>query len=210
MPPVVAARSIPQSHERHAEMENPATVVRQDQEYVQHLKANGWHGEEVDRYHGLEVILQEGPPRSATVACSLAILANTGPPMSMPSMSSSPWMRGAPQSGLSRLIWRIRFRASWETDGRPGWPRRTFQLHNTRNPLRCQWITVSGFTITRADRQPVQNRDKRARRKSIRSGQLGSLHRAPQNVELMAKSEHLHLKSGPSAEAIPQCCQNGH
>jgi hypothetical protein len=29
--------------------------------------------------------------------------------------------------------------------------------------------------------------------KSVRSGQLGSLHRAQQNVELMAKSEHLHL-----------------
>src|SRR6516225_8479122 len=33
---------------RHAEMENPATVVRQDQEYVPHLKANGWHREEAD------------------------------------------------------------------------------------------------------------------------------------------------------------------
>jgi hypothetical protein len=27
---------------------------------------------------------------------------------------------------------------------------------------------------------------------------------------LMAKSEHLHLQSGTSAKAIPQCCQNGH
>jgi hypothetical protein len=84
--------------------------------------------------------------------------------MSMPSLSSSPWMRGAPHSGLSRLIWRISFRASWQTGGRPGWPRRTFQVQNSRNPLRCQWITVSGFTITRADRQPVQNRDSRAQR----------------------------------------------
>ena len=36
--------------------------MSQDQEYVQHLKTNGRHREEVDRYHGLEVILQEGPP----------------------------------------------------------------------------------------------------------------------------------------------------
>jgi hypothetical protein len=42
------------------------TVVRQDQEYVQHLKANGWHREEVDRYHGLDVILQEGSPGLST------------------------------------------------------------------------------------------------------------------------------------------------
>src|SRR6516225_2169320 len=64
---------------RHREMENPATVVRQDQEYVQHLKANGWHREEVDRYHGLEVILQEGPPGLRRwLADSHHILANTG------------------------------------------------------------------------------------------------------------------------------------
>jgi hypothetical protein len=47
-------------------MENPATVVRQDQAYVQHLKANGGQREEVDRYHGLEVILREGPPGLST------------------------------------------------------------------------------------------------------------------------------------------------
>jgi hypothetical protein len=62
---------------------------------------------------------------------------------------------------LSGLIWRISFRVSWQTGGRPGWPRRTFQVQNSRNPLRCQAITVSGFTMAKADRQPVQNRDKR-------------------------------------------------
>jgi hypothetical protein len=31
-------------------------------------------------------------------------------------------------------------------------------------PLRCQAITVSGFTMTGADRQVVQNRDKHAQR----------------------------------------------
>jgi hypothetical protein len=40
----------------------------------------------------------------------------------------------------------------WEAGGRPGWPRRTFQVHNSRNPLRCQSITVSGFTMTEAGR----------------------------------------------------------
>ena len=39
---------------------------------------------------------------------------------SMPSLSSSPWMRGAPQSGLARLIWRIRSRISVLIWGRPG------------------------------------------------------------------------------------------
>jgi hypothetical protein len=39
-------------------------------------------------------------------------------PMSMPSLSNSPWMRGAPHSGWSPLIWRISFLVSGETGGR--------------------------------------------------------------------------------------------
>jgi hypothetical protein len=41
------------------------------------------------------------------------------------------------------------------------------------NPLRCQSITVSGLTITRADRQPVQYRDKRAQRNRSAAVSLG-------------------------------------
>ena len=33
-----------------------------------------------------------------------------------------------------------------------------------RNPLRCQPMTVSGFTMISADRQSVQNRDSHAQR----------------------------------------------
>src|SRR5215469_18839196 len=43
-------------------------------------------------------------------------------PTSIPSFSNSPWMRGAPQSGLSRLIWRINFLISWETGRSSGLP----------------------------------------------------------------------------------------
>jgi len=53
--------------------------VSQDQEYVQQLKANGRHREEVDRYHRLEVILQEGPPGLRRwLAASHHILADAG------------------------------------------------------------------------------------------------------------------------------------
>src|SRR5215472_17884775 len=47
---------------RHGEMQNPATVVSQDQEYIQHLKANGRHREEVDRYHALHMVLEKSSP----------------------------------------------------------------------------------------------------------------------------------------------------
>ena len=68
---------------------------------------------------------------------------------SMPSLSSSPWMRGAPQSGLARLMSRISRRISSGTLGLP--PRRPdFQRQNDRNPTRCQRTTVSGRTMASA------------------------------------------------------------
>jgi hypothetical protein len=70
-------------------------------------------------------------------------------PTSMPSESSSPWMRGAPQSGLARLMPRISRRISSGTLGLP--PRRPdFQRQNDRNPAWCQRTTVSGRTMVSA------------------------------------------------------------
>ena len=78
-----------------------------------------------------------------------------------PSFRSSPWIRGAPHSGLSYAIFRISARASEETRGRPVC-RRLFHVQNSRNPVRCQATTVSGFTMTRAVRQPRQTCDNHA------------------------------------------------
>ena len=44
------------------EMENPSSVVSQNQECLQDLKPDRGHGEEVYRHHGFDVILKEGPP----------------------------------------------------------------------------------------------------------------------------------------------------
>ena len=44
-------------------MENPASVVGQHQEHVEHLEANRRDGEEVHGHRSREVILQEGAPR---------------------------------------------------------------------------------------------------------------------------------------------------
>src|ERR1700722_17972096 len=68
-------------------------------------------------------------------------------------------MRGAPQSGLARLIVRINWRTSHETAGLPVLACRTFQVQNKRKPLRCQAMTVSGLTMTSADRQSAQSPD---------------------------------------------------
>jgi hypothetical protein len=68
-------------------------------------------------------------------------------------------LSGAPQPGFSRHILRIRSRTSRETSGRPGLPRRTFQVQNNRKPARCQAMTVSGWTMASAERQSLQTRD---------------------------------------------------
>jgi hypothetical protein len=68
-------------------------------------------------------------------------------PTSMPSLSNSPWMRGAPRAGwLARLMSRISRRISSRTLGLPS-HRLDFQRQNDRNPARCQRTTVSGRTM---------------------------------------------------------------
>jgi len=75
----------------------------------------------------------------ATVDCATSI----------PSLSNSPWMRGAPHSRLARLISRIRRRISPGILGRP--PReRDFQRQYSRNPVRCHRTIVSGRIIVTA------------------------------------------------------------
>ena len=80
--------------------------------------------------------------------------------MEKPSFKSSPWIRGAPHRVFSRDIRRTRSRISLDTGGRPGFPRRDFHVQKSLNPLRCQPMTVSGLTITRAWRQPGHRQDR--------------------------------------------------
>ena len=142
----------------HIEVENAPAVMSQHQKHVKHLKANSRHGKEIDGDQLLGVILQESSPILRPWPCTIYLLTLLSP-MSMPSLSSSPWMRGAPQPEFSRHILRIRSRISREMTGRPGWPRRTFQVQNRRKPARCQAKTVSGLTMARAGRQSRQMRD---------------------------------------------------
>ena len=80
--------------------------------------------------------------------------------MEKPSFKSSPWIRGAPHRVFSRDIRRTRSRISLDTGGRPGFPRCDFHVQKSLNPLRCQPMTVSGLTITRAWRQPGHRQDR--------------------------------------------------
>src|SRR5258708_5330622 len=79
-------------------------------------------------------------------------------PTSMPSLRSSPWILGAPHSGLAMLISRISRRISTATVGRPE-RGRDFQRQYDLNPARCQRTTVAGFTIVSALRVLGAKRD---------------------------------------------------
>src|SRR5260370_1489711 len=70
---------------------------------------------------------------------------------SKPSLSNSPWMRGAPQVGFSTTMRKISSRNSLLIPFLPEIFRwRDIQFQYNRNPVRCQRTTVSGVTIIRA------------------------------------------------------------
>ena len=72
-------------------------------------------------------------------------------------ISNSPWIRGAPHSGLAMLISRISLRISVGKVGRPP-RRRDLQRQYDLNPARCHFITVFGFKTARAFRAVGANR----------------------------------------------------
>src|SRR5712691_11920178 len=119
--------------------------MSQHQKHVRHLEANSRYGKEIDGDQLLEALSRkvrqvcDGGLRQRTM-----YLLTLVSPMSMPSLSNSPWMRGAPQVGFSRHILRIRSRTSRGSVGLPGWPRRILHAQKRRKLLRCQAMTVSG------------------------------------------------------------------
>ena len=60
---------------------------------------------------------------------------------------------------------RIKSRTSFGTEGRPGLPRRIFQLQNRPKLLRCQPIPVAGLMMETRACHPFQIEDSQAQRK---------------------------------------------
>src|SRR5882724_2963186 len=107
----------------HVEMHDPPSVVSQNQEYVQDLKPKGRHGKEVDRNHGLDVVLKEGPPGlQRWLPVAYDVLAHAGLTDVDAKFEQFAMDAGRTQSGFSRHILRISARTSLGTVGRPSWP----------------------------------------------------------------------------------------
>src|SRR6266446_2433584 len=114
---------------------------------------------------------------------------------SKPSLSSSPWMRGAPHSGFSALIRRISARTSASIFGRP--PReRDFHRQYRRKPARCQRTRVSGRTIVMASRTDGNHRIQRDQEQAIPIRELNATAHPPlQHNQLMSERRVLCRKS---------------
>lgn len=64
---------------RDIEVKDPAPIVSEHQEYVQDLEADSRHGEEIDGYQALEVMVEEGPPGlRRRLAVAQHVLADAG------------------------------------------------------------------------------------------------------------------------------------
>jgi hypothetical protein len=100
------------------EVQNAPSVMGQDQKHVKDLEANRGHGEEIDGDQLLGMILEEGAPSlEGGLWQRTMYLLTLLSAMSMPSLSSSPWMRGAPHPGFSRHILWMSSRTSCEMMG---------------------------------------------------------------------------------------------
>jgi len=85
----------------------------------QHTKENGRNHEEVGGDHIL-MVGKEGPPSPPRwFSTARHVLATAASESSNPSFESSPWMRGAPQRGLAKIILRIRSMTFRGVQGRP-------------------------------------------------------------------------------------------
>jgi hypothetical protein len=94
---------------------------------------------------------------------------------SWPNRASSDTIRGAPQRGFSRDMRRIRSRILGSRGGRPGLPVLDFHVQYSLNPFRCHLMTVSGWTMARAERQSGQRWESTTQKTRSRQRSFGRL-----------------------------------
>jgi hypothetical protein len=136
---------------RHVPVDDPARADVQHDKYVQHPERRRDDDEEIAGEHRIGVVADKGAPllgRPAAVGRSvLGMYRRTVRGESwMPSFSfNSAAIRSSPHVTFAVAIVVMSRRTSTGTRGRP----RAFDLHRqkSRNPLRCQRISVSGFTM---------------------------------------------------------------
>src|SRR5258708_37200996 len=104
-----------------AKPQNLPSTVPHNQQAVEQTKRDCRHDEQIHRGDAVSMIMKERLPtlRDGGPLLLAIYLATLVCPISMPSLRSSPWIRGAPHSGLAILISRISRRISTGTIARP-------------------------------------------------------------------------------------------
>ena len=128
----------------HVEVDDASAMVREHDENEENAQGRGGHGEEIDRDEVPNMVGEERPPGLGGRGRRFGISRETvRSATSMPSVMSSPWIRGAPHKGLAAAIRATRARSSPLTRGRPpGEVERPAQYWRKRR--RCHRRTVSG------------------------------------------------------------------
>src|SRR5262245_14751189 len=135
-----------------AKTQDLSPAVPHDQQSIEQSERDGRHDKQIIAAIPLAWLRRnvfqpcDGGPLLRTI-----YLATLVCPISIPSLSSSPWIRGAPHNGLAMLSSRINCRISVGTAGRPR-RRLDFQRQNNWKPAWCHRTTVSGRTMASASR----------------------------------------------------------
>src|SRR4029077_5226144 len=126
---------------------------------------------------------------------SLALyLATVVCPMSMPSLSSSPWIRGAPQSGLARLTSRMSRRISSGVCGRPLRGPDLLRQYAPK-PARCQPITGLRLDDLQSIEHSRGQMIEHGKHQAVNVSKGHSVGRfSSQNIELVSKQEDFGLQ----------------
>ena len=147
---------------RDSEMHDLAALVVEHDEPEQEVERGRGDHEEIDRRRAIGVICKECPPRlrwrrwvtdhvfrdgglgdGKAKLQKLAMDPRCAPTVCSPATSVGP-DSGPPSTPAVG----------------PVFPRRDFHVQKSLNPLRCQPMTISGLTITRAWRQPGHRQDR--------------------------------------------------
>src|SRR5262249_40085663 len=118
----------------------------------------------------------------------------------MPSLSSSPCIRGAPQSGFAMLILRVKRRMSTGTEGRPpsGWD---FQRPFAPDPGPVPAQQGRGPYNLESVQRPRSHAIESHKQQPIYAAESGPLRAtAPQNVQLMPKHENFGFQRSARSE----------
>jgi hypothetical protein len=139
------------------EVDEPPAVVREHDQDEEDAEPSSGHSEEIDRDQVTDMIGEKSSPSLRWRGASLGSKRETvRSATSMPSFASSPWIRGAPQSGFAAAMRVTRVLISALTGGRLAVEREESSVQYSRTRRRCHRRTVSGDTMTRACFQPAQ------------------------------------------------------